>query len=368
MHPGGCTACQLSPAEWNLLAYYVRHGVEAFSSQTLKLVSRVALVAVRDAFPRPVRPAEETDVPARRVAPGPPRMSPWRRAGPRTRQSVDLDTALMFPIVKRTALIAPAFLTLIGSTPAAAQRPVHKAIIALTYDDALESQLSVAIPQLNSIGLKGTFFLNSIGLGFVVIGTSPPVVLGWRKAAQAGHELGNHTLLHVCPEKLGWETETAVDYYTVQRVLKEVAAVNTMLSLLDERRKTRSYAYPCNNSLASGVDYAAALQKSRMVKYGRTGGNRQSVIVDFKTLNLMKVPSWPVEEGTTSEELIDFAERVKKAGGMGVYQFHGIGGPLFKVTGEAHQKLLQYLNDNQADYWVTTFSEAMDSLTAKRGK
>ena len=65
------------------------------------------------------------------------------------------------------------FLTLVGSAPAATQRPINKAIISLTYDDALESQLSVAIPQLNSMGLKGTFFLNSIGLGFDVIGKSP---------------------------------------------------------------------------------------------------------------------------------------------------------------------------------------------------
>jgi peptidoglycan-N-acetylglucosamine deacetylase len=82
----------------------------------------------------------------------------------------------------------------------------------------------------------------------------------------------------------------------------------------------------------------------------------------------LKVPSWPVEEGTTSEDLIAFAEMVKKTGGMGVYQFHGIGGPLFRVTAEAHQKLLQYLKDNQADYWVTTFSEAMEFETAKKGK
>lgn len=153
------------------------------------------------------------------------------------------------------ALIALVFLTLVGSTPAAAQRPVNKVIISLTYDDALESQLSVAIPQLNSMGLKGTLFLNSIGLGFDVVGKSPPTLLGWRKASQAGHELGNHTLFHACPENLGWEKETAVDYYTVERVLKEIAGVNTMLSLLDERRKNRSFAYPCNNSLAGGVDY-----------------------------------------------------------------------------------------------------------------
>jgi hypothetical protein len=58
----------------------------------------------------------------------------------------------------------------------------------------------------------------------------------------------------------------------------------------------------------------------------------------------------------------------KKTGGLSIYQFHGIGGPLFRVTAEAHQKLLQYLKDNQADYSVTTFSEAMDFETAKKGK
>lgn len=40
--------------------------------------------------------------------------------------------------------------------------PSEKAIICLTYDDGLDTQLSIAIPQLDSMGLKATFFLNSI--------------------------------------------------------------------------------------------------------------------------------------------------------------------------------------------------------------
>jgi hypothetical protein len=33
-----------------------------------------------------------------------------------------------------------------------------KAAIVLTYDDALRSQLDIAIPQLNTAGFHGTFF------------------------------------------------------------------------------------------------------------------------------------------------------------------------------------------------------------------
>lgn len=35
-----------------------------------------------------------------------------------------------------------------------------KSLIVLTYDDALNSHLDIAIPQLDKANLKGTFFLN----------------------------------------------------------------------------------------------------------------------------------------------------------------------------------------------------------------
>ena len=66
----------------------------------------------------------------------------------------------------------------------------RRAAIALTYDDALESQLDVAIPQLDAAGVKGTFFLMGRQVGWRVP--------DWRRASDRGHELGNHTVNHPC--------------------------------------------------------------------------------------------------------------------------------------------------------------------------
>ena len=241
----------------------------------------------------------------------------------------------------------------------------QKAIICLTYDDGLETQLSTVIPQLDSAGFKATFFLNSIqgSSQSDVIGQTPEAVLGWSNAANNGHELANHTLFHPCPEKLGWAKAVAIDNYTVNKVITEIRTQNTILSLLDPNRKVRSFAFPCNNSFIGDTDYSKVIKDRGLVKFGRAGGDSNSVITDFKHLNTMQVPSWHVWTGTTDQELIAFAEKVKKAGGMGVYQFHGVGGQIFQISRETHRAFLNYLKGHSDDYWVTTFSEAMEYVT-----
>ena len=92
-----------------------------------------------------------------------------------------------------TCLTSVIVLALVLGASAHAQQPVpwphgKKAAIVLTYDDSLHSQLDIAIPQLNEVGFKGTFFLN---------GTFPPEdVIRWRAVGAAGHELGNHSVFH----------------------------------------------------------------------------------------------------------------------------------------------------------------------------
>src|ERR1700744_684662 len=64
--------------------------------------------------------------------------------------------------------------------------------VVLTYDDAIDVDLDNVLPALDSLGLKGTFYL---------IGSSPVVanrMEQWREAARHGHELGNHSLYHPC--------------------------------------------------------------------------------------------------------------------------------------------------------------------------
>lgn len=256
--------------------------------------------------------------------------------------------------------------TFFGVVVAQQQKAISKkAIICLTYDDGLQTQLSTAIPQLDSLGLKATFFLNSIqgSSQSDVIGQTPEAVFDWTKAATNGHELANHTLFHACPEKFGWQKTVAIETYTISKIVTEIKTENAILSLLDPKTKERSFAFPCNNFLIRDTDYAPIIQQQGLVKYAREGGDSNSVITNFKDLNTMKVPSWHVWTGTTLQKLISFAEKVKKTGGMGVYQFHGVGGQIFPISRETHKAFLEYLKTHQDEYWVTTFSEAMALVT-----
>src|SRR6185312_13803153 len=61
-----------------------------------------------------------------------------------------------------------------------------KCAVVLTYDDGLNIDLTNVIPALDSVGLKGTFYISDYFNGLnAQINT-------WRSAAAEGHELGNH--------------------------------------------------------------------------------------------------------------------------------------------------------------------------------
>lgn len=183
--------------------------------------------------------------------------------------------------------------------------------------------------------------------------------------AETGHELGNHTLFHPCPQKLGWPENVAIETYTLERILEEIRTENAFLQLIDNKKAARSFAFPCNNTIVQGNDYSKAIRKAKLAKYGRTGGDSNSIIKDVNKIDPMLVPSWLVEEGTTLNQLIEFAEKVKQTGGMAVYQFHGIGGQFFQVSKTTHRKFLAYLNDNKQYFRVTTFSDAMKTVTTE---
>jgi sialate O-acetylesterase len=60
-----------------------------------------------------------------------------------------------------------------------------------------------------------------------------------------------------------------------------------------------------------------------------------------------------------------FSNLENKSGGMGIYQFHGVGGQIFQISKATHQAFLGYLERHQDEYWVTTFSEAMDLISSQ---
>jgi peptidoglycan/xylan/chitin deacetylase (PgdA/CDA1 family) len=246
------------------------------------------------------------------------------------------------------------------ATPASAQTVWPKgktAAIVLTYDDALASQLDIAIPQLDAAHFKGTFFLTGR--------LKPPAMTRWQRAQRRGHELGNHSVNHPCPRAmLADRNDHHADDYSIERMLDEIASMNTTLAAIDGR-ESRTYSVPCSQMLVGGQDYTAALRDAKLVKYARTGGDAwKSVIASPATLDVFQIPSYGPVDKPPAAELIAYIERVRAARGLGVLQFHGVGGDYLEVTAEAHAALLLHLRKSP-DVWVVTFQEVMDYVTAQ---
>ncbi|MEO8019443.1 MAG: polysaccharide deacetylase family protein [Pseudomonadota bacterium] len=228
--------------------------------------------------------------------------------------------------------------------------------IALTYDDALHSQLEFAVPQLDAAHFHGTFFLDG--------DITPADMLLWRKVGQAGHELGNHSMFHPCPRAMLPDRRNyATENYDAERMLGEIAAMNNVLFGIDGAA-TRTYSVPCSQMMVGGVNYTDSLRKSGLVKYVRTGGDQyNSVVTDFSRLDAFQVPSFGPIDGPTGAQLIAYVDRVRAAGGLGVLQFHGVGGDYLAVSAQAHQQLVTYLRDHP-DVWVGTFREVLDYVSS----
>ena len=154
-----------------------------------------------------------------------------------------------------------------------------RAAVVLTYDDTLVSQLDIAIPALDAVGLKGTFFL----IGSKI---TPDQIARWRAAAAEGHELGNHTIRHACPQA-NYPPAKKIDTsetYDVDTMLTEIRTMNTMLTAIDGKQQ-HSYATPCGQHRAGGVDYLPALRASGLTRHTRAADPSE------RPLDPMDVPS-----------------------------------------------------------------------------
>jgi len=254
-------------------------------------------------------------------------------------------------------LFAAILLAACGASGAQTVWPKGKlAAIVLSYDDALQSQLKFAVPQLAAARFKGTFFLDGdIG---------PDDMLRWRKVQAAGHELGNHSVYHPCPRAmLPDRTQHLTDNYDVAHMVAEIRVMNDILFGIDGQRQ-RTYSVPCSQTLVGGVDYLEGLRRSGLIKYVRNGGDQfKSVVTDFAALNRFDVPSWGPVDHPDGQQLIAFAQRVRAARGFGVFQFHGVGGDYLEVSAAAHRELLEYLRKHP-EIWVGTFQQVMDYVVA----
>ena len=247
----------------------------------------------------------------------------------------------------------------VGGSPQAASAggPVFrlpasaKTLVALTYDDGDQTQLTNAVPQLDARGLRGTFFLNAVGGSYFAA--------QWQAVAAAGHELGNHTLYHPCPLSGGGRAGFTTEEYTLARYETDVVTQDGLLDVIDGQTSGgRAFAFPCSRHTVDEGDVSVLpfLSASPLVDVARTGEVDYSpFIAPDKDYDAVLLPSYMVPNNTPAATVIAQLDKAHETKAALVCTFHQIGGDYATMSPGEHEKLLDYLVANSARFEVVPF-------------
>jgi sialate O-acetylesterase len=228
-----------------------------------------------------------------------------------------------------------------------------KCAVVLTYDDAINEHLDNAIPVLDSLGLKATFYITAFSASMQTR------LNDWKKLAGKGYELGNHTLYHPCIGGKGREwvkPEYDLSKYSVQRMVDETRMTNVFLQALDGKAK-RTFAFTCGDMKIGDSSFINAMKNDFAA--ARAVRNQMHKINE---IDLYNVDCYMVN-GETGTQLIEWAKKAMETNSLLVILFHGVGGGnALNVSLPAHREFLQYLKKNNKDIWIAPMLEVAEYI------
>ena len=194
-----------------------------------------------------------------------------------------------------------------------------EAALSFTFDDGASDQLTLAIPQLEERGWRGTFY---------IIGSFIPEegkAFTWdviRELAGRGHEIGSHTMTHRNLVEIPYE-----------EAVREVKDCDSLI-LARTGVKPLSFAYPFN---------AANARIKTLAEAGKAGSRtKQTVLGGRSTM-----------EGFTGK----LDETIAKGGWM-VTMTHGIVNGYDHFTSlEAFLGYLDLIKSREKSLWIAPFAE-----------
>ena len=220
-----------------------------------------------------------------------------------------------------------------------------QAAISLTFDDARESQVIVGTNLLDQYGIKATFF--------VVPSAVEKQLAGWKKAVAAGHEIGNHSLVHPCSGNFDWSRSKALEDYSLKKMRKELEESNNRIQEL-LGVKAEVFAYPCGQKyVGRGTNTKSYVPLiAQMFIAGRGWMDEppnDPIHCNFPQLTGVEM------DGKSFDEILAMIEAAKKNGKWLVLAGHEMGesGPQTTQL-EMLKKLAEYVNNPANGVWIET--------------
>lgn len=232
-----------------------------------------------------------------------------------------------------------------------------KAATVITFDDWSPGQFPFVYPALNEKGINATFFVTT---KYVI-----PAIHPWSDAvltAQAGNEIGNHTIAHPHLKAL-----------TPEMLSKEVRVAKHRIDSAVAIQKVVSFAYPFGEGAGTTVADLAVIDSVR--NSGHIGARATTKPVyhyKFATKDddYYRIPTYVMLDTTTRARFAAELDNVIKGGGLLTYLYHSIndlpgGNGQYKdnwyaqVLVDTLKRHFDEVVDRKDRLWVTTFGNAI---------
>ena len=192
--------------------------------------------------------------------------------------------------------------------------------VSITFDDGLPSQLARAIPVLDGCGLKATFYLCASE-------DALPKLEAWKDVARGGHEIGNHTAHHPCPENVLESSHPGalvLEDMSVAEYEAELLEGARGIAALAPAQRATTFAYPCYEPFV-GRGAGRASVVPLVARHCIAGRGQGEVLFanDPLRADLAHLWSWPCERRMAAE-LIGLVEHAAAQGRWAILTFHGI--------------------------------------------
>jgi sialate O-acetylesterase len=225
--------------------------------------------------------------------------------------------------------------------------------VVLTYDDAIDEQLDNALPVLDSLKLKATFYITAFSASM------QHRMPEWKKLAANGHELGNHTLYHPCIGGKGREwvkPEYDMTNYSVKRMTDEIRMTNLFLHALDGKSK-RTFAFTCGDMKIGDSSFINDMKTDFVAARAV-----RSQMHPVNEIDLYNVDCYVVN-GETAEQMAEWVKKAMETNSLLVLLFHGVGGGnSLNVSVSEHRKFLNYLKQHEKDIYVAPMLEVAEHI------
>jgi peptidoglycan-N-acetylglucosamine deacetylase len=234
-----------------------------------------------------------------------------------------------------------------------------KCAVVITYDDAINQHLDNAVPVLDSLGLKATFYITAFS-------TSMKTRLNeWKKLAVTGHELGNHTLFHPCVGGTGREwvsKQNDLRNYSIKRMENEVQMTNVFLHSLDGKTK-RTFAFTCGDMKVEDSAFIKGMKDDFIAARAVRNEMHKINEVDLYNVDCYMVNNHSFEQMKT------WVDKAMQTNSLLVILFHGVGGGnSLNVSIDDHRKILTYIKQQEKDVMIAPMLETAEHIKEWRAR